>query len=226
VLTIGLGGRRVGVACSDVELRDVLDVAGPWVVDDDPDVLRNLLVRFSRSPRELHLLQWGGCIIARERTRQGVLEALDHFLGSLAAVPPALARLWGAFIVLDGTIVGVPEFARPVAWRAAAQLGATVVLSPALDAGPDGSAAVPGLHDAEARPGVLSLLCLGAPDASREDPLGRLALAGFLRRPIGDLGAVTSLARTVEVVAVDEWTVPHLAAAVVRAAETPRPRAS
>lgn len=77
-------------------LGELLD---PWLVDD-PHVAPNYSVRLSEGDRSFGLLYWGGCLVARCRTTDELVRALDGHLGGHHPVASSHVRLRG--VVLRG----------------------------------------------------------------------------------------------------------------------------
>lgn len=104
------------------------------VVPDDDRSAPNYSVRLGRSPRELDLLFWGGCLVHRSRDRTGFLRGLLNHVGGHGPRVPGWARLDAVALVLaDQSVLAVPSTARTAAWRLAARQGAEVAATPWVD---------------------------------------------------------------------------------------------
>lgn len=62
---------------------------------EDPEVPPNYSVRVSDDPKVLHLLYWGGCLVARCRTEDQLIAAIDAHLAGHGPVPDGAVRFSG-----------------------------------------------------------------------------------------------------------------------------------
>lgn len=92
-LAVQVGDLRIGVRAQDQESQVWLTALLAPLVVDDQDVSANYSLRRSNDPRALHLLYWGGCLVARSRTEDELVRALDAHLGGHTPPPPTAVRL-------------------------------------------------------------------------------------------------------------------------------------
>ena len=106
-----------------------------FLVSDD-GARPNYSVEFGRGRGSLHLLRWGSCLVARERTPGRLLDALLHHLGAHVRPLPERVRLNAALVAIGDKGILIPSSFRSFAWRAVpllADVGAELVASPHVD---------------------------------------------------------------------------------------------
>ena len=106
------------------------------VVVDDADITPNFSVEFADRPSKLHLLRWGDCLVARERSADGLVRALLRFVFGHTTLRAGMIRLDAVALDLGGSVVAFPTRLRSSVWRIAAHLadiGASIVPMPYID---------------------------------------------------------------------------------------------
>lgn len=95
---VEVAGLRIGIRAQDEEHQAWLDSLLASYRVDDPDVPPNYSVQVSDDRTALHLLYWGGCLVARCRTREELVDAIAAHLGGHGPTPPGVARLDGVLL--------------------------------------------------------------------------------------------------------------------------------
>lgn len=111
------------------------DALASFVVADS-GARPNYSIEFATRRGALHLLRWGSCLVARERTPARLLDAVFRHLGAHARPKPGHVRLDAVLIAVGDNGILVPSSFRSFAWRvvpALADVGAELIASPHVD---------------------------------------------------------------------------------------------
>jgi hypothetical protein len=104
-MAVEVDGLRIGIRAQDEGGNDwLLGLLAGHLVDDE-SVPPNYSVRRSDDPHMLHLLYWGGCLVARCRTEEELVEAIDAHLGGHRPPEPGSVRLSGLAVQCGGEAV-------------------------------------------------------------------------------------------------------------------------
>lgn len=125
-------GIRACTASDAVSLSEVFHV----FLVDDPDITPNFSVEFADRPSKLHLLRWGECLVARERSADGLVRALFRFVFGHGKLRAETIRLDAVPLSLGESVVAFPTRLRSSVWRIApplADIGARIVPMPYID---------------------------------------------------------------------------------------------
>ena len=154
-----------------------------WRIDDACEVV-NYSVRLTPSQRDLHLLFWGGCLVARERTAEGLIGVLASHLGGHRAPADGVVRLQTALIHDGRTAIGLPFVSRSLAWKVAPRLrrtGVAVAAPPYVDLDPESAFLAPPTRLALGGPHIDELLARYGEHVSERSSAGpRLQLTALV----------------------------------------------
>lgn len=145
---------------------------------EDLDVPPNYSVRVSDDPKVLHLLYWGGCLVARCRTGDELIAAIDAHLGGHGPVPSGAVRFSGLVLRRGADAVLLThvdqQFGAKLGGRLRAD-GISIDVRPWIDVQADSIAVVP--------PGSVGLT---APITSSPKVAAAFLPAGIAKLPVAD----------------------------------------
>lgn len=135
-LAVEVDGLRIGIRAQDErQQRWLRELLQDFVVDD-PGVVPNYSVRVSDDPGALHLLYWGGCLVARCRTEPELIDAIAAQLGGHGVPETGTVRLDGVALRNQSDAVVLTHVDYPYAVKIAGRLrrhAVTVEHRPWLD---------------------------------------------------------------------------------------------
>lgn len=218
-------GLRIGIRAQDAAHQGWLsELLGDRVLDD-ADVAPNYSVRVSDDPKLLHLLYWGGCLVARCRTKADLVAAIDAHLGGHGPVPQGVVRLSGLAVRRADDAVVLTQVDQQYGAKLGARLrtdGITIDVRPWVDVDTEtGTLRPPGsvglARPDRATPGVRAVFLAAA---LAELPLGDRVMAmqrsGVVDQERGTLAATVAFVRSMLTERVDNFAVADVAEGVRR----------
>lgn len=191
----------------------------------DPDAPANYSVRVSDDPKVLHLLYWGGCLVARCRTQDDLIAAIDAHLGGHGPASAGAGRLSGLVLRRGGDAIVLAQVDQSYGAKLEGRLrqdGVAVDVRPWIDVdvadltllppGTVGLVPVTGVG-----PTVRALfLPAGVAELPVADRLMTMERSGVLNIEGSTLETSAALVRSLPTERVDDYDVPHVAESVRR----------
>lgn len=118
---------RIGIRADSVDRNGWLrELLAEYVVEDD-DIAPNYSVSVSHDRSQLNLLYWGGCLVARTRELEDLVDAIAVHLGGHRRPPTGVVRFAGSVIGDQSRAAALVGVDHVLASRVAGRLGGRAV---------------------------------------------------------------------------------------------------